>query len=171
MANGQRIGTDLYLIEMIDNSVKYYCDVSLQKTDNEKWLFLLRMVLYDSDYVEFNVFKGCFDKIQEIEIISKHKIDTAIPKPLQKIYPRDSFIRYLLHEDVIKFILSKHYMEWENFYLEDISIFKDEMEIFATITHENYVIMLLNEAQYNDLNSKGYNFTYFLPANFSLRPK
>jgi len=154
---------------MIENSVNYYCDASLQKTDDEKWLFLLRMVLYDSDYVEFNVFKKGFNKIPEIESILKHIIDTASPK--QKIYLRDNFIRYVLHEDVIKFILSKKYIDWKNFYLEDISFFKDEMEIFATITHENYVIMLLNEAQYNDLNSKGYNFTYFLPANFSIRPK
>lgn len=154
---------------MIENSVNYYCDTSLQKTDDEKWLFLLRMVLYDSDYVEFNVFKKGFNKIPEIESISKHIIDTARSK--QKIYPRANFIRYVLNEDVIKFILSKKYIDWKNFYLEDISFFKDEMEIFATITHENYVILLLNEAQYNDLNSNGYNFTYFLPANFSIHPK
>jgi hypothetical protein len=154
---------------MIEKIVNYYCDASLQKTDDEKWLFLLRMVLYESDLVQFNVLKKDFDNIPEIVSISKYIVDTA--KPIQKIYPRRNFIRYTLHEDVKMFILSKRYMDWKNYYLEDISFFKNDLEIFATITHENYVIMLLNEAQYNDLNSKGYNFTYFLPAKYLIRGK
>ena len=154
---------------MTENSVCYYCDASFKETDDEKWFFLLRKVLYDSDYVEFNVHKKDFDKIPEIDSISKHIIDTV--KPKQKIYPRNKSISYQLNEDVIKFILSKQYMDWKNYYLEDISFFKNDLEIFATITHENYIIMHLNADEYIDLNNKGYNFTYFLPTKHSVYRK
>ena len=151
---------------MTENSVCYYCDASFKETDDEKWFFLLRKVLYDSDYVEFNVHKKDFYKIPEIDSISKHIIDTV--KFKQKIYPRNKSISYQLNEDVIKFILSKKYTDWKNYYLEDISIFKNDLEIFATITHENYIIMPLNADEYIDLNNKGYNFTYFLPTKHSV---
>ena len=62
---------------MTENSVCYYCDASFKETDDEKWFFLLRKVLYDSDYVEFNVHKKDFDKIPETDSISKHIIDTV----------------------------------------------------------------------------------------------
>ena len=56
------------------------------------------------------------------------------------------------------FIKSKKYYEWYNFFLEDVSFIKDNVEFMATITHENYVILQMTEIQRNNLNINGYNF-------------
>jgi len=53
---------------------------------------------------------------------------------------------------------SKKYAIWLNYNLEDIALLQNGKEILSTITHENYVIMLMTESQRNELNNNGFGF-------------
>jgi len=146
------------------SGLNYYCDKSLQDNDDSKWKLLLQIVISEANFVEFNIFRQEYVNIPEITKISNNVIESY--KRKKKIYRHGEIIRYKLNDEVIEFISNKSFAEWRNYYFEDISFLKDDLEILATITHENYVIVLLNENQLSDLNAKGYNFEFFLATDF-----
>ena len=134
--------------------MRYYCDNTINS--NEKWQYLLSLVVTECDHVAFNVLQKNFESVLEKDLINE--AETLNYKKNEKIYSSGKQLLFPLNEKVLKFINSKEYNEWKNFCIEDPSFMKDGKEILATITHENYIIMLLSEKQRVMLNSKGFEF-------------
>jgi hypothetical protein len=148
---------------MISTNCKYYLDNTLQKTDQDKWLELLDYAFGIAEQVEFNILNRPFGKPDIPADLSIDLVDQG--KRKDKIYHSGKFIRFQLTKSIKEFIISKSYSDWYNFYIEDISFLKDGIEFFATITHENYVIVQLSESYRNDLNKKGFHFDSEWPYN------
>jgi hypothetical protein len=123
---------------------------------DERWFELLNTYLEKADFAEFNLLYDSLELIQEIEVIEPDLIEESERK--NKIYSSGTSRRYRLTERVKKFILSKSYKDWSNYQLEDLSLIKDNVEILATITHENYVFAQMNEEERERLNEQGYDF-------------
>ncbi len=143
---------------MTDKSLKYYCDESLKDDESVKWTYLLDYAFGNADEVEFNI----LDSDDELEKITSDFSDyiTNKGKRKNKIYASGQFIRFKLTEKVKEFIKDKSYADWAGKNLEDISFLKNGKEFFATISHENYVILQMTEQQKTDLNNKGFNFEW-----------
>ena len=137
----------------------YYCDSTFDQEDNNKWQKLVNVAVSSCDYIEFNILKKDYSNVKEISDISDALIEKH--KRKNKIYPSGYCLRYKLCEKVIAFIKSKDYVAWNNYYLEDPSFIKDDLEILSTITHENYVIMLMASDEQKKLNKEGFNFAYW----------
>ena len=141
------------------NKLNYFYDDSLKVTDDEKWYHLIDMVINKSDSVEFNILYKNIESVPEIKNLSHHLIEKG--KRKNKIFSSGEYLKFHLKEEMKDFIRSMKYSEGFNYYIEDISFIESNVEILATITHENYVIMLLSENQKNDLNKQGYNFIFY----------
>lgn len=135
---------------------KYYCDSSFTQEDKRKWIFLLKTIIPLSDEVCFNALFKNYKDINEIAILAEDLIFEG--KIKNKIYSSGISLKYKLSSKLQRFIKSKLYGEWYNYHLEDISFFANGKEILATITHENHIIMLLDEKERMTLNNEGLNF-------------
>ncbi len=137
--------------------LEYFCDTDFQKEQNSKWSYLLDYVISTSDVVEFNILKKSYNSAPEIRAILCDML--SVGKREDKLYSSGKCISFKLTDKVIQFIKSKEYLDWVNYYFEDISFLKNGREILFTITHENYVAMLLSKDEKEHLNKKlGYNF-------------
>ncbi len=137
--------------------MKYYCDASFNQDDDEKWFYLLDIVFPKCNTVEFNILLKGYDTVSEIVKLSKYLIQKR--KKKEKVFVSGYSVEYLLNDSLKHFIKSKRYIDWQNYYFEDIALLQNGKEILSTITHENYVIMLMDENQRNELNSKGFDFS------------
>lgn len=141
---------------MKDN-MRYYCDGSFNQDDDEKWFYLLDVAFSKCNTVEFNILLKGYNTVSEIMELSKYLIQKS--KKKEKIFVSGYSVEYLLNDSLKHFIKSKRYIDWQNYHLEDIALLQNGKEILSTITHENYVIMLMSENQRNELNSKGFDFS------------
>ncbi|MCU0352054.1 MAG: hypothetical protein MUF43_14700 [Flavobacterium sp.] len=138
--------------------MRYYCDDTFRKDDDIKWNHLLDYAFDLADHVEFNILHVGQKYPSEIESLlgdlveRKHKRD--------KIYATDESIRFKLTDSLKNFIKSKKYNDWNNYFLEDISFIKHNLEFMATITHENYIILQMTEDLRDDLNNKNFDFCF-----------
>jgi hypothetical protein len=139
---------------MEEKSSRYYCYDSIKKEDNEKWQYLLDYAFQKADTVEFNILYS-YDLITEIEGLKVSLLETG--KRENKLYP-GNYVRFRLSDPVKHFIRSKNYSDWYNFNLEDISFLQNGKEFFATITHQDYIILDLTEKQRKELNEMGFDF-------------
>ena len=146
---------------MTDSKTKYYLDESLKDLDNDKWEYLLDFAFDRADQIEFNILNSNKDLACLKTELSDDFVETGNRK--DKIYSSGKFIRYRLSDDMKQFVKSKNYRDWYNFVFEDISFLKDGLEFFATITHENYVILQLTTEQKDTFNKKGFDFLYEWP--------
>jgi hypothetical protein len=142
---------------------KYYLDDTFQKTDHGRWLELLEYAFGKAEQVEFNILITQYGRIDIPADLRMALLDHG--KRKGKIYSYGMFIRFRLTENLKEFILSKSYSDWDNFYLQDISFLKDGIEFFATITHENYIIVQLSDSYRDDFNKKGFHFELEWPYN------
>ena len=141
---------------MTDILTKYYCDESITNNDQDKWLILLEYAYNIADQVEFNIL---FSDAGLDELLTELSQDLAQKgKRKDKIYRSGEFVRYRLSDRLKGFIQSKKYSDWHSFYFEDISFLKDGEEFFATITHENFVIIRLTENERINFNKRGFHF-------------
>ena len=145
---------------MTDSKTKYYLDESLKDLDYEKWKYLLDFAFERADQIEFNILISNKDLDELLTELSDDFVEMGNRK--NKIYSNGQFIRYRLSDKMKHFIKSKNYRDWYNFVFEDISFLKDGLEFFATITHENYVILQLTPEQKDNFNKKGFDFRYEL---------
>ena len=136
--------------------IKYYCDTSYDKNSNSQWEYLLEYAFRRADQVEFNILRSD----SRLKMILLDFADDIVDKECRKdkIYKTGKFIRFNLSENVKEFIRSKSYNDWLNYAIEDISFLKEGNEFLATITHENYIIVQLEESERVDLNMIGFNF-------------
>lgn len=142
--------------KMTDISIKYYCDESLKNNDQDKWVFLLDYAFNKADQVEFNILYSENGLTKILTDLSDDFIEKG--KRKEKIYRHGQFIRYNLSDKMKSFIKSKKYSDWYTFFFEDISFLKEGKEFFATITHENFIIIQLTEGERNYLNNNGFHF-------------
>jgi len=133
---------------------KYYIDNSIES--DEQWKFLLNLVFKVADTIEFNILMKSYKSILDKELLSE--VPQVFPGKTGKIYSTSKYIQFPLTDVMRNFMLLKKYSEWYNYCIEDPAFLKEGKELLATITHENYVIMLLSEEQRGVLNSKGFNF-------------
>ncbi|MBK8390720.1 MAG: hypothetical protein IPL23_16150 [Saprospiraceae bacterium] len=125
-------------------------------TDHNMWIELLKMKWNEAEFVEFNtLFK--YDLLNlELEEL---KIDlVAEGKRKDKIYASGKFRRYKITDSIKNFVWHKEYLTWKNYQFEDLSLLKNNVEILATITHENYIFISISEQERVVLNEKGYDF-------------
>jgi len=125
-------------------------------TDHNMWIELLKMKWNEAEFVEFNtLFK--YDLLNlELEEL---KIDlVAEGKRKDKIYASGKFRRYKITDSIKNFVWHKEYLTWKNYQFEDLSLLKNNVEILATITHENYIFISISEQERVFLNEKGYDF-------------
>ncbi|MBK8634829.1 MAG: hypothetical protein IPN72_15180 [Saprospiraceae bacterium] len=125
-------------------------------TDPNMWIELLKMKWNEAEFVEFNtLFK--YDLLNlELEEL---KIDlVAEGKRKDKIYASGKFRRYKITDSIKNFVWHKEYLTWKNYQFEDLSLLKNNVEILATITHENYIFISISEQERVFLNEKGYDF-------------
>jgi hypothetical protein len=141
---------------MSAQNIKYYCDNSFHKYEKNKWEYLLDYIFNQADQVEFNILRHNEPVPTEISAISDDLI--GFDKRKNKIYYRRTSVKYSLTNQVKAFIKSKQYQEWHNYYYEDMSFLLHSQEILATITHEDYVIMMLTKEQKIELTNLGYDF-------------
>ena len=141
---------------MDNQSLKYYCDDTFKRDDDEKWNYLLDYAFKIADEVEFNILYSDHELTPEIEALSEDLIEKQ--KRKNKIYPSGYSLRYRLTDKLKEFIKSKRYSDWEGYNLEDASFLKNGTEFLATVTHENQVILQCSEGQRNTLKEKGFNF-------------
>lgn len=137
---------------------RYFCDDTFKNEDYDKWSYLLDYAFDKADQVEFNILYPDSDLTKLLADLSTDFIGRG--KRTDKIYRSGQFIRYHLTDRTKNFIKSKKYSDWRSYLFEDISFLKNGKEFFATITHENYVILQLTEEQRSILNKKGFNFQY-----------
>lgn len=140
---------------MEEESIKFYCDDSLQEEDESKWQYLLEYAFGKADEVEFNKLFSDHKLIPELVDLADYLIEEG--ERSNKIYP-GYCLKFKLSNKVKHFIKSKKYTEWFNFNLEDISFLENGYEFFATITHENYIILELTEKQREEFKEKGFDF-------------
>lgn len=131
--------------------------------DNQLWFELLKSKIKESDYAEFNLLYRK-DLLPEIKKLENHLVDKGSRQ--DKIYVSGEFRRYELTDEVIEFIVSKPYKKWNNYQLEDLSLIKNNIEVLATITHENYIFVRMTEEERIRYNSKGYEFGELFEINF-----
>jgi hypothetical protein len=134
--------------------MKYYCDSSLNS--DEKWKHLLNNIVKISDTVEFNVLQMNYADVLDNELLKEGY--SIMDYPDGKLYSSGKCIQFPLTENVKNFVLLKSYADWYNFCIEDPSFRSGGKELLATVTHENYVIMLLSEKQREELNIQGFEF-------------
>lgn len=151
--------------ELNDN--KYFVDSTLKKDDPEKWLLILDFTINSAEEIEFNIFKKSRSYYAFIEEFRKDIIDQGNRD--DKIYSFKESIRLKKSEKLINYIRDRPYDFWWGNCLEDMSFIKNGIEFFATITHENYVIISLSESDRNFLNKKGYNFEIEWPYPYDTK--
>jgi hypothetical protein len=156
------IRVTLEVLKMITHQLKYYCDDTLKEDDDVKWNLLLDLAFKDSEYVEFNLLFIKMKLPPEIECLAEDFIIKR--KRKDKIFYSGSSYLYKLSEKMKEFIKSKRYIDWYNYYYEDISFLRGNHEIFVTCTHENYIVIEMSEDLRNELNNKGYNFNQDWPS-------
>jgi hypothetical protein len=133
---------------------KYYCDSSIKS--DVKWKSLLKRVIYECDSVEFNILDKNYQSTINNLLPGKNFIIKE--KREGKIYSTGKYLSFVLDNSIIEFIFSMDYSEWHNFSMEDLCLVKNNIDILSTITHENYVILLMTEQQKEELNYNGFNF-------------
>jgi hypothetical protein len=135
------------------NNLKYYC---CDEFDSWSWKYLLRQVFPKSSFVEFNQLNIKENLPSELYWMEEFRLNKVSE---HKIYKSGTQHRFQLTSKIKNFILSKEYQEWCNTYFEDMSFFnEDEIELLATVSHENYVIKFMTEHERSDLKNKGINF-------------
>jgi hypothetical protein len=135
---------------------KYFVDSTLEQDDQGKWLILIDFAIESAEEIEFNILKKSNDYYAFIDDFKKDII--AQGKRKDKIYHTKEYIRLKKSEGLINYIRAKTYSSWYKNFLEDISFLKNGTEYFATITHENYVIIKMSESKRIELNKTGFNF-------------
>ncbi|MEJ8755712.1 hypothetical protein WG947_01780 [Pontibacter sp. H259] len=123
---------------------------------DKKWYDLLNTYLEKADFAEFNILYDSRKLNPELESLEPDLVEELERK--NKIYSSRMSRRYRLSDRVKKFILSKPYKDWNNYQFEDLSLIKNGIEIFATITHENYIFAQMSDEERDRLNEQGYDF-------------
>ena len=86
----------------------------------------------------------------ELEWLNEFRVNSIAE---QKIYKSGSQHRFKLTKPIKDFVLNKDFQDWRNSFFDS-----DEIELLATVSHENYIIKLLTEDERTQLKEKGIDF-------------
>lgn len=137
-------------------SLDYYIDSSIQTSDNDMWMLLFDLYIKKSKYVEFNVrsinteFKKILSQFNN-DIVTMGEIKS-------RIHSGGNSIRFESSNKIIAFIKSKEFSFWNKFCIADLSIYRDDKEIFASNSHESLIYILASPEEVQTLNQKGFHF-------------
>lgn len=132
---------------------KYYCGDNF---DSWSWKHLIREVLPNSQFVEFNQLFLNEQLPNELEWLNEFRVNSVAE---YKIYQSGPAHRFELTKPVKDFVLSKDFQDWRNTFFEDISFFNSEgTELLATVSHENNIVKLLTKDERTQLKEKGIDF-------------
>lgn len=134
-------------------NVTYYCDESSKP--KEKWDLILEEAFSKADSVGFNVHNN--EKI--LEQLTTDLIEKDANKRRIINSGRDFYL-YKLSDEIKDVIRCKDYNFWALGTFEDISFWKDGIELFSTNSHENYLIARLTTEQRDIWNSQGFDFAF-----------
>ncbi|WP_128330978.1 hypothetical protein [Apibacter sp. HY039] len=101
---------------------------------------IINIFNYYYDKAEIIYFNILFDSADEESFISIFKADLIFKKE-DKYYSTNKMLKVKSSQEVHDYILKNDILFCNNNFIEDISMFKEENEIFATITHEKYIII------------------------------
>jgi hypothetical protein len=152
---------DFFTLASLANylSMRFWCDESIARKDNDKIECILDYAFSLADEVEFNIlYEGDKELFRTI-----HSIQSDIIKRGQrfdKIYNGVEFIRFTLTDKVKTFVKANGLFGWTNSQLEDISFLRNGFEFLGTISHENFLILQMTDDQRRTFNDKGFNFVY-----------
>ncbi len=134
----------------------YFLNCRDDSTREKQWTELVQFFLPLADSAEFNfLYRPLANEVQLEQvlpnIIWQHRVNSGL-------YPGYK-AHYKLTDDVIKFIIGRTFEDWSNFFFEDVALVKGKVELLATITHEKYIVCLLDSKQLSTFESRGFDFT------------
>jgi hypothetical protein len=137
------------------NNQKYFLINNLKFNGkfNDIWLNILDLILPKAEFIEFNIYDS--KKQLDAFINDWQEEFIEIGRKRNKTYSSGNFIRFKLSERLKEFVASKKIKEWRIYGLEDISFLQNDIEILATITHENYLYLFLTDEEKNLFNKLG----------------
>ncbi len=82
----------------------------------------------------------------------------ALPNIATRVYTATH--RFLITQEVVEYITSKSYEDFDYGHgeFEDPAFFQDDILLLGTISHEDYVVMLLDEVERQQIETLGFNF-------------
>ena len=140
---------------------KYYVDSSLKTDNQDKWVRLLDLYLPLANEIEFNILNKTAEFFDFTDLFKSEIVSQG--KRKDKIYHYKEYIRLRKSEELVNYLRTKPYSSWTNYCLEDLSLIKGGVEFFATITHENYIIIKLSGPDRERLNKEGFDFNIEWP--------
>jgi len=129
----------------------YYLDDNFDSYPPDRWLSVLNWVLPKANYVEIN---HSFSKVPIPGVLLHAEV--PLPNGIQRVYSATH--RFYLTPEVAAFFVDKPYWYFDISTFEDVALYKDDTLVLGTITHEDYVVMLLNESERQQLNQQGLDF-------------
>jgi len=133
-------------MEMKDSDMKYWV-IEFLDGDESKWMDVLNHALPLATHIEFNILytDGSLDKfIEEYE-----SSIVSITKGKEKVYSSGKVLRMKKTDHAVGLLIDKGFSGFRNWFLEDPSLYIEDCEILATISHENQVYL---NPEYIDLN-------------------
>lgn len=134
--------------------MEYYCLDKFEKLPIVTWNLLLDKVLVKATHLEVS---QTFSELP----FSPAFIAASVPLPphIPRVY---SFThRFLLTPEVVAEVRSRKYQDWWDWSKcdsEDPAFYEGDVLLLGTISHEDIVVMLLDESSRNELKSQGIDF-------------
>ncbi|WP_426059863.1 hypothetical protein [Hymenobacter sp. B1770] len=131
--------------------MKYYCHDNFGQLPEKAWHSLLDRTIGNATHLEVS---RLFSETPFSDVLAA----AAVPLPQHIDRPYAATHRFLLTPEVIAEIKSKTYKDWDNYDSEDPAFYQKDILLLGTITHEDYVVMGLDEKDRIELNSQGFHF-------------
>ncbi|NVO83504.1 hypothetical protein [Hymenobacter terrestris] len=133
-----------------NDTAGYFLDDSFSQRAH-MWPALLAWVLPEANYLELNRFllKGPLpDMLREAQMTR--------PQQIARIFGATH--RFWLTPALRTYCQTLAYGDWQEGDFEDPAFYHDDQLLLATISHEDHVVMQLNETEKALLNEQGFDF-------------
>ena len=133
--------------------MEYYCLDNFDKLPLGTWDLLLDKVLRRATHLEVS---------RTFSVLPFAAAFSAAAVPLPAHIPRVYYFthRFLLTPAVVAEVRSRKYQNWNwsECDSEDPAFYEEDILLLGTISHEDIVVMLLDEKSRNELKSEGIDF-------------
>ncbi|ALW85177.1 hypothetical protein AUC43_08775 [Hymenobacter sedentarius] len=131
--------------------MKYYCNDNFDDLPEKAWQLLVDRVIESATHFEVS---RTFSKAPFPAAFTAAEV--PLPENINRTYAATN--RFLLTPEVIAEVKRKTYKDWDNYDSEDPAFYQEDVLLLGTITHEDYVVMRLDEKDRTELNSQGFDF-------------
>jgi hypothetical protein len=131
--------------------MKYFCHSDFGDLPEGAWNLLVDRVLKKATHLEVSrMFLNApfFSAFATAEVL--------LPENIRRPYVATN--RFLLTPEVVVEVKNKTYQDWDNYDSEDPAFYQDNVLLLGAITHEDIVIVLLDEMDRGELNNQGFDF-------------